>query len=103
MIKIILTKPNGDIYHITNNAEIIRTDIPGFKPSGQWLLKGIEHVKRNEFIPFSSITKEKLENITLLYKNGNPQWTVRDSDHGTTRTWGNTTSHGINSIKVMDG
>ncbi len=67
--------------------------------SDQWIMLGIEHVKRNEFIPFSEI-EARLPHLTLLYKNGNPQYTVRDRDHGTVRTWGNTKCHGIKSISL---
>lgn len=88
--------PYGDTFQVNEDAEIISKNAP--EPSGKWKIKGIAHVRRSEFIPFSEITKEKIQSIDLLYKNGNPQWTVRDLDHGTIRTWGNTIWHGIKSI-----
>lgn len=69
------------------------------KPSGQWKLLGLEHVKRNEFIPFDALTPSLVESLELAYKNGNPQYTVRDLDHGTRRTWGNTKYHGVRNIR----
>jgi hypothetical protein len=67
-----------------------------------WKFLGIEHVKRNEFIPFERIknwTTEQFKSFEWCYKNGNPQWTVRDLDHGSTRTWGNTKHHGIKYMR----
>jgi hypothetical protein len=90
--------PYGDHYKVDNDGNIIRTDISGFKPSGDWKCLGLEHVKRNSFIPFDEITKEFLEDFNPCWKNGNPQWTVRDLDHGTTRSWGNTKYHGIKKL-----
>ena len=55
--------------------------------SGQWQMLGLQHVKRNEFIPFEKLA-ELLPTLTLQYKNGNPQYTVVDLDHGTRRHWG---------------
>ena len=91
--------PYGDCYKVNEKGEIIRLDQKDFKPSGQWIFRGLRHVKRtSEFIPFSSITPQLLQEITLLYKNGKPQYTVEDLDHGTRRTWGNTAYHGVKSI-----
>ena len=95
-----ISTPYGDHYDVTDAGEIVRLDIPGFKPSGQWLFLGLQHVKRNEFIPFHAITADSLKNLTLLYKNGKPQYTVRDKDHGTTRIWGNPKYHGVKYINV---
>lgn len=86
--------PYGDHYKIDENGNIIRMDIEGFKASEQWKFLGLSHVKRNDFIPFERITPEFLETFKLCWKNGNPQWTVRDLDHGTTREWGNEKYHG---------
>ena len=90
-----LVKGNGDICKRAN----IKT---AYTFSGKWKLLGIEHVKRNEFISFQVLktwTKQDFEFFTWCYKNGNPQWTVRDLDHGTTRTWGNTKYHGIKYMR----
>ena len=92
-----LLTPYGDHYKI-DNGNIIRTDIEGFKLSGNWKLLGLSHVKRNEFIPTNKITPEFLKDFNPKWKNGNPQWTVIDLDHGTTRKWGNTKYHGIQSL-----
>lgn len=88
----------GNTYRIKANGDFVRTDIPGFKPSGQWKLLGIHHVKMNVFIPFKSLTPARVSRLPLLYKNGHPQYTIVDLDHGTRRVWGNTQVHGIRSI-----
>jgi len=90
--------PYGDHYKIDENANIIRTDIEGFKPSERWKFLGLTHVKRNDFIPFNVITPKFLETFNPCWKNGNPQWTVVDLDCGTTRSWGNTKVHGIKKL-----
>jgi hypothetical protein len=88
---------SGAQYHVNEKAEIIRLDMPGFQPSGQWLMRGLRHVKKTSLrIPFNEITRERLKEMDptlyatgqFLYKNGKPQWTVDDYDHGTLRTWG---------------
>lgn len=62
---------------------------------------GIDHVKRRSFVPLAQLMEHGAEGLTMRYKNGNPQWTVRDRDHGTTRVWGNTVYHGIVDIRVI--
>ena len=90
--------PYGNHYKVNDAGSIIRTDIKNFEPSGKWKLLGLSHVKRNYFIPFKEITRELLNGFNPCWKNGNPQFTVRDLDHGTTREWGNTKYHGIKYI-----
>lgn len=90
MKKIIITTPYGNKYEIDAEGRINGSD--------NWRLKGIEHVKKSWFIPIKDLTEKRLKELPLLYKNGNPQFTVRDLDHGTTRVWGNTKYHGIKSI-----
>jgi hypothetical protein len=97
----LIRTPYGDTYKIHGNGDIERTDIRGFIPSGDWKMKGIEHVKRRDFIPFERLKEMNLESFQWTWKNGNPQWTVRDLDHGTTRTWGNTKYHGIKFISTI--
>jgi hypothetical protein len=92
----------GNQYHVNDKAEITRLDQVGFQPSEQWHLLGIRHVKMtNLIIPFGDIPRWLSENPPLLYKNGNPQWTIIDMDHGTPRIWGNTKWHGIADIAVI--
>lgn len=95
-IAIRIMKPNGTIYDIYSDGSIA---LEGADPSNQWKMLGLSHVKRSEFIPFSQLA-EKLPSLTLLYKNGRPQYTVRDLDHGTKREWGNTHYHGVQSISI---
>jgi hypothetical protein len=91
-------------YLINNKGCICKREHIGtpYDFSGSWKLLGIEHVKRNHFISFEVLktwTVEQFETFEWRYKNGNPQWTVRDLDHGTTRTWGNTKYHGIKYMR----
>lgn len=90
--------PYGDRYNILENGNIVRLDIKDFEPSGEWKLLGLRHVNRNEFIPLAKITPELLKSLPILYKNGNPQWTIIDYDHGSKRMWGNTKVNGIKEI-----
>lgn len=92
--------PNRDTYNIYDNGDIQRTDMQ-HTPSGQWKLQGIEHVKQSWFIPLSQLNELSVSRLNLLFKNGNPQFTVRDLDHGTTRVWGNTKYHGIKRIEFV--
>lgn len=97
-----LRKPNGDRYIIHDNGDIERTDIPGFKPSGQWKMLGLVGIGRKRYVPLERITREWLAENALRFKNGKPRWTVRDLDHGTMREWGNTDHHGVASIRVIE-
>lgn len=55
--------------------------------------------------PFASVHVVPLAELAemsskeLLYKNGNPKYTVVDIDHGTTRVHWNTKVHGIKRIE----
>jgi len=97
--KYCLTTPYGAVYYIHDNGNIERDDMPG-KPSGQWTMLGLKHVALQQFIPFKDL-EAKLPELTLKYKNGKPQYTVRDLDHGTMREWGNTKYHGVASISLL--
>ena len=106
---LVITTPRYDTYYVdengcitrdiqyTNQSPLVRT-----KPSGEWKLVGVRHVRKNIFIPLSKLTQEKIDSIQWLYKNGNPQYTVVDLDHGTHREWGNTKYHGIKWIRRDD-
>lgn len=97
--------PYGNKYVVdleTGNITHFRwSESPVF--SGGWKFKGIQHVKKSEFISLETIKNNPkiLDEINLTYKNGNPQYTVRDVDHGTVREWGNTKHHGISSISLQ--
>jgi hypothetical protein len=93
--------PNNAVYIINELGQIIRTDMK-FSGSDTWKMQGLSHVKMNWFIPFKDITPELLKTLPLLYKNGNPQFTVRDLDYGTTREWGNTKYHGVKEISFFN-
>ena len=94
---LILSTPYGNTYKIHDNGNIERLDMK-FAPSGHWKFLGICHTKRNEFISFEKLKTMNLREFKWLYKNGHPQWTVKDLDHGSTRLWGNTHYHGIKVI-----
>lgn len=96
----LIATPSGDRYVIHDNGDIERTDIAGSRPSGQWKMLGLQHVKRREFIPMDKLA-DALPSLALAYKNGKPQYTVRDRDRGTMRKWGNTAYHGVRSIRPI--
>jgi hypothetical protein len=90
---------NNKVYIITSANEIIRTDLKGFAPSGQWLFRGLVHRHRrhpgeglNEraFIRPEDLRAMLASGVTpdWRYKNGNPRFTVADYDHGAHREWG---------------
>lgn len=58
-------------------------------------MQGIKPVRGSLFIFLVKITQEWLNTHPLLYKNGNPRYTVLDLDYGTRREWGSTKYHGI--------
>jgi hypothetical protein len=88
--------PYGKEYLVNSKGEITQK---GNEFSGQWLFSGIRHTKRTStFIRFSDLTPERLASIEWQFKNGSPQWTVQDKDHGTTRIWGNYQAHAIKSM-----
>ena len=92
---LVITTKYGNQYFIDQKGQIT---YPGYNtPSGKWLLLGLDHVKKNYFIPFTDLWNKNFPE-PLLYKNGNPQWTIRDLDHGSIRVWGNTKYHGIKLI-----
>lgn len=96
MRKLSFTTAYGAKYFVHENGEIERTD-QAFQPTMQWRLLGLQHVQRREFIDVSKLLAGEFPE-QLTYKNGNPQWTVRDWDHGAPRTWGDTKHHGIKTI-----
>jgi len=86
----------GRQYHIDEHSYIIRLDQPGFRPSGQWRMIGIRHVRMRRLCMTTSQVRRAYypstvwptEKPALLYKNGKPQWQLVDYDHGSYRTWG---------------
>lgn len=109
--KLYLRTPYGNQYHIHENGAIQRLDLyPADQPfdatSPTWTLRGIRHVKRNQFIPLAQLFANGIPGTvngsSLTYKNGNPEWTGEDIDHGTRRVWGNTKYHGIADLRVID-
>ncbi len=105
MKHLILYSPRGTSHIVdVETGYITQYDYSGKAPqfSAGWKFLGLEHVKRNEFIPLREIVAhpEILSEISLTYKNGHPQYTVRVNDHGTTRVWGNTHLYGVSSIAV---
>jgi hypothetical protein len=100
-----LSTPYGDYYIIREDGCITHNHY-GKEPqfSGQWKVEGIRHVIRtNDFIPLTSLFDPSVINrITWLFKNGHPQWTIEDRDHGTSRRWGNTNVHGIRGMTLVE-
>lgn len=73
-------------FHILKNGDIVRLDMPGLKPSGQWKFLGLRHARRALFVPFPQCFEQPLP-YPLNWKNGRAQWRVVDLDHGTRRLW----------------
>ena len=71
----------GQWYKVTEEGHIIRTDIPDFKPSGQWLFLGTSnhHWRMGVDVNLETAFNEPEKLVGGL---------VWDLDHGTTRTWG---------------
>ena len=99
-MKISLRTPYGDRYIIDTESGNIAREGQSF--SNAWKFVGLSHVKRNEIIPLKALTPERVRMMEFRYKNGNPQWTVRDTDHGTTREWGNTRVYGVAGMSYLD-
>jgi len=102
MKKLYICTNYGNAYHILENGNIIRLDQKDFKPSGQWQLRGICHIKKNWFISLADLFNGAFTGLELLYKNGKPQFTVADYDHGSNRIWGNSGVHGIKTIYLTE-
>lgn len=94
MKTLVIETPYGRTYRVNAQGQLIRTDME-FTPSDSWRFLGIKHVKRNEYHVFAELTQSKIDSLDMTYKNGNPQYTVCDMDHGTKREWGNAQYHGI--------
>ena len=96
---------SGHQYHVLDTGDIVRLDIEGFQPSGQWKMQGIRHCKRTrDVLTLGTIRRAfgpsevwPTKRPELLYKNGKPQWRMIDLDHGTTREW----SDGITEIRKL--
>lgn len=102
MSKLHITTPYGNRYIVHENGDIQRTDID-HEPSGQWKFRGIRNLRCSTLsIPLENIPEFLDRKPPLLFKNGNPRWTVMDIDHGTYREWGNTKYHGIASMYFAD-
>jgi hypothetical protein len=87
--------PYGDAYKINSSGFISKL---GVEPSENWRMLGLMPVQcwqLYNLIPLKEITPEWIETHGVLYKNGNPRYTVADIDYGTTRVWGNTRVHGV--------
>jgi hypothetical protein len=106
MQKLFIRTPYGNEFYINDRGEISQVDKEtGLlrEPSGQWIFLGLQHVRKREFIPFAALRENFREGMRqaspLKFKNGSPQYTVRDLDHGTIREWGNTKYHGVATIQ----
>jgi hypothetical protein len=99
-VKIVFYTSYNQKYSVDMETGFI-THVNGFsqppRASREWLFVAFRHVRRNETIRLADIrtNPEILKDITWTFKNGFPQWTVLDKDHGTTRLWGNTHVHGV--------
>lgn len=104
----IIHTPYGDDYIVNEKGQITQyryTEKENNSFANDWKILGIHHTKRNTFINWDTVMKliDKEEAPEWLYKTTqNPQYTIVDLDHETTREWGNTKSHGIKYIQKLD-
>ena len=91
-----ITTTFGDRFKVNPKGQIIRPDIKS-EPSDNWIMLGIDHVKRNQFIPLAELTPENIKDFKP-WKNGKSQWTVRDLDHGTIRILRSNKFYGIKGM-----
>lgn len=105
----IISTPYGDRFKVDlmTGYFVSRWTLGGkeskFSNTANWKFKAFTHVKRNDRISLEWIQAHPsvVDIINWTWKNGNPQWTVMDIDHGTTREWGNTKYHGVCSVQVI--
>lgn len=96
----------GDTYYIHTDGAIERAD-GACKPSGQWLFTALVDANTGRTVATLAglenwyRTNTNPDRDAMLYKNGNPRYTVRDLDHGTARVWGNTKWHGIADLRPL--
>ena len=88
---------DGDITH--SNGNLLNLG------NHDWQFKGFSHVKRNQVIHLGDIQRnpDLLKSIEWKFKNGHPQYTVIDLDHGTYRKWSNTHYHGVSGADIEEG
>lgn len=100
--------PYGNAYVVDMASGYITHETARPKFSHGWKLLGLVHVRRTRYaspdISLADIVTNPnlLSKIPTLYKNGHPQFTVVDWDHGSRRIWGNVNVHGISRIWVND-
>lgn len=95
-VMLTITTTLGDRYKVNPKGQVIRPDIKS-EPSDNWIMLGIDHVKRNQFIPFAKLTPENIKDFKP-WKNGKSQWTIRDLDHGTIRILRSNKYYGIKGM-----
>lgn len=99
MKHLIITTPYGDKFRV--NEQGLITQYKNKEFSGGWKMHGIASVTNMRVafgLTFPNINEERIKELNLLYKNGNPRFTVEDIDHGNSRVWGNTKYHGIKTL-----
>ena len=79
----ICTQNFNNTYFVDENNYITTKDVK--TPSGQWILYGFKHKRRNELLSIEQYLK--LPQEKRYYKNGNSQYHVVDIDHNTMRIW----------------
>lgn len=78
-------------FDIMPNGDIVRLDIEGFKPSGQWKLVALVDRYNRRVINFDDMNAESIAALgDLNFKNGKGKFRVMDFDHGSHRIWGTT-------------
>ncbi len=88
----------GNVYEASNG---LKKD-PQKGNGHQWDIIGATSTHpfaRLQVIPIKTLAD--MSSRELLYKNGNPRYTIVDIDHGTTRVHGNSKVHGIKRIDII--
>ena len=102
-----IVTPNGNWYRVNEKGAVYEAS-NGLKKDPQ---KGNGHqwdiLGGTSTHPFAGLHIVPLLELAamsskeLLYKNGNPRYTIVDIDHGTTRVHGNSIVHGIKRIDTI--
>ncbi len=91
-----ITTPYGDTYTTDDDGNVIESRNGKHTGDGKWRILGLVPVGSSRCFPIP--LSEAVHMDGLLYKNGNPRFTVVDFDHGSYRQWGNTKHHGVKSV-----
>lgn len=104
-----ITTPYGGWYETDSRGYVVRSDNGLDKTNSDlhnlmtWQIIGIVPIDNfgNEGAIVRLDNASKMSSLALLYKNGNPRYTIADIDHGTRRLHGNIKHHGVKTVKEL--